>query len=91
MRVRSMFGFFFSILVVIVLISWGSELVMRIRVTRMEPHDKIAWWRRGGDEVEAVYEELFPKSRLPLFRRFGFGAVIAVAAAMLLAFLWKSK
>ena len=82
---------FLSVLVALFVISSCSEVVMRIRVTKMEIHDKIAWWRRGGDEVESAYEELFPKSRLPLFRRCGFGLVVAVAAAMLLVFLWKAK
>ena len=72
------------------LLSSGSELVMRIRVTKMEPRDKIAWWRRGGDEVAAAYEALFPNSRLPLFRTFGFRVVLVLGATILTAFLWKS-
>jgi hypothetical protein len=60
-----MFVVFLLVLVIMVVIGGCSELVMRIRVTKMELHDKIAWWRRGGDEVESAYEELFPKSRLP--------------------------
>jgi hypothetical protein len=56
------FGIFFAILVVNALIGQRCELVMRIRLTKREPIDKIAWWRRGGDEVEAAYEELFPKA-----------------------------
>jgi len=41
----------FSILVVIAVLSICSELFMRIRVTKRETGDKIAWWRRGGDDV----------------------------------------
>jgi hypothetical protein len=66
-----MFGIFFSTLVVIALASLGGELIMRVRLTKIEsPSEKLLWWRRGGDEVAATYQELFPRSRLPLFRRF---------------------
>ena len=64
---------------------------MRIRLTRRASRDKIAWWRRGGDEVAATYEELFPDSRLPLFRRFVFWLILGAASIVLLAILWKSK
>ena len=86
-----MFGVFFSILVVMALLSSCGELVMRIRITKREPLDKIAWWRRGGDEVEAAYAELFPNSRLPLFRRFGFWLVAAGGGVLLFAILWRSR
>ena len=85
-----MFGVFFSILVIMALLSSGSELVMRIRVTKMEPRDKIAWWRRGGDEVVAAYTELFPDSLLPRFRTFAFWLLIALVATILIAILRKS-
>jgi len=85
-----MLAVLFSILVVMAVLSICSELFMRIRVTKRETSDKIAWWRRGGDEVVAAYQELFPNSQLPLFRRFVFWLVIAWSAAVLLA-LWKSN
>jgi hypothetical protein len=86
-----MFGILFSILVLVGLLSICSEIVMRVRLTRRVSRDKIAWWRRGGDEVAATYEELFPRSRLSLFRRFAFWLFLASSAVMLLSILWKSN
>jgi len=60
-----MFGVFFSILVVVALLSIFSEIVMRVRLTRRASRDKIAWWRRGGDEVAATYEEVFTRLTTP--------------------------
>src|SRR5258707_10176484 len=65
-----MVGIFFSLLMVTALLSICGEIVMRVRLTRRASRDKIAWWRRGGDEVAATYEEVFPDSRLPFLRRF---------------------
>jgi hypothetical protein len=85
-----MFAIFFSILVVIGLLSICGEIVMRVRLTRMETsRNKLAWWRRGGDEVAATYEKLFPRSRLSFFRRFAFWLFLAWSAVMLLSILWK--
>jgi hypothetical protein len=82
---------FFSILVAVAIISSFSEIVMRIRLTKGEPSgNKLFWWRRGGDEVAAMYQELFPRTRLPLFRRFAFWLVIACSSAILLSILWRS-
>ena len=86
-----MFGIFFSILVLMGLLSICGEFIMRVRLTRRASRDKIAWWRRGGDEVAATYEEVFPDSRLPFFRRFVFWLLITSAAAMLAVVLWKSN
>ena len=86
-----MFGVFFSILVVVALLSILSETVMRVRLTRRASGDKIAWWRRGGDEVSATYEEVFPDSSLPFFRRFIFWLVVACAGALVFSMLWKSN
>jgi hypothetical protein len=36
-------------------------------LTAKEDRDKIASSRRGGDEVVAAWQELFPNSRLPFF------------------------
>ncbi len=66
-----MFGVFFSILVIVALLSIFGEFVMRVRLTKRASHDKIAWWRRGGDEVAASYAEVFPDSRLPFFSLLG--------------------
>ena len=87
-----MFGVFFSILVVVALLSILGEFVMRVRITRRVSHDKIAWWRRGGDEVAAAYEEVFPDSRLPLFRRFVFWLLVTCAGVLAFSMvLRKSK
>ena len=87
-----MFAVFFSILVGMALVSLGGEVVMRVRLARTDTsRDKLAWWRRGGDEVAAVYGELFPGSRLPLFRKFVFWFFLVSCAIVLLATMWRSK
>lgn len=86
-----MFGVVFSIVVIVVLLSICGEIVMRVRLTRRASRDKIAWWRRGGDEVATTYEEVFPRSRLPLLRRFAFWFIVAFSAVVLLSILWKSR
>jgi hypothetical protein len=88
-----MFGIFFSILVVMAILSIFGEIVMRVRLTRRETsRDKLAWWRRGGDEVAATYEEVFPHSRLPLFRRFVFWLIVAWSGVLVFSLLlWKSN
>jgi hypothetical protein len=52
-----MFGIFFSILVVVALLSIFGEFVMRVRLTRRTSGDKIAWWRRGGDEIASTTQK----------------------------------
>jgi hypothetical protein len=84
-----MLGIFFSILVVVALLSISGEFVMRVRLTRRASRDKIAWWRRGGDEVASSYAEVFPDSQLPVFRRFAFWLFLACCASVLVAVLWK--
>jgi len=86
-----MFGVFFSILVVVALLSILGEFVMRVRITRRVSHDKIAWWRRGGDEVAASYAEVFPGSRLPFFSRFLFWLLVTCAGVLVFSMLWKSN
>jgi hypothetical protein len=85
-----MFGIFFSILLLVALLSGCGEIVMRVRLTKRASRDKIAWWRRGGDEVAAAYEQLFPGNQLPLLRRFAFWLLIASSAAVLVTVVWKS-
>jgi hypothetical protein len=85
-----MFGVFFTILVVMALLSIFAEFVMRFRVTRRASRDKIAWWRRGGDEVAATYEALFPRSRLPLLRLFFFWLLVVWSGVLVFSMLWKS-
>jgi hypothetical protein len=86
-----MFGIFFSILVAVALLSFFGEIVMRVRLTRRETsRDKLAWWRRG-DEVAATYEEVFPHSRIPLFRRFVFWFFVLLSGVLVFSIIfWKS-
>lgn len=86
-------GVLFSIFVVVALLSIFGEIVMRARLTKRETgRDKLAWWRRGGDEITATYGELFPHSLLPLFRSLVFWLFVACCAALLLLILLeKSK
>jgi hypothetical protein len=86
-----MFGVFFSILVVMALLNIVGEIAMRVRLTRRASRDKIAWWRRGGDEVAASYEEVFPDSQLPLFRRLFFWLFVTCGVVVFLTILWKSN
>jgi hypothetical protein len=87
-----MFGVFFSILVVVGLLTIFGEIVMRVRLTKRASCNNIAWWRRGGDEVAASYQEIFPDSRLPFFRRFVFWLLLACAGVLAFSMLlWKSK
>jgi hypothetical protein len=85
-----MFVILFPISVIIAILGLFGELVMRIRVAKREPYDRIAWWRRGGDEVVAAYQELFPNSQLPILRRFCFWLVLVSAAIVLFVALLKS-
>jgi hypothetical protein len=85
-----MFGVFFSILITAALVGAVGELTMRVRLSRRAP-DKMAWWRSGGDEVAAAYEQLFPDSFLPRYRRVLFWIVMALASLVLGSILWKSR
>jgi hypothetical protein len=87
-----MFGVFFLLLVAAAVLSICGELVMRVRLTRQETaRDKLAWWRRGGDEVASTYAELFPRSYIPAFRRVVFWCFLACCAGIVIAILLKSK
>jgi hypothetical protein len=86
-----MFTIFFSILVLIGILSIVSNVVIRLRLTRRESsRDKLVWWRRSSDEVNGIYAEVFPGSYLPRFSQFGFWLVLAAAVVILGAYLWKS-
>ncbi len=77
--------YLFAALAVLALTSICAEILMLARLTKMEfPSEKLLWWRRGGNDVEAAYLELFPKSSLPLFRRVAFWLVLTLAVAVLL-------
>lgn len=87
-----MFPVFFSILVLIALLSICSNIIMRIRLTTREPsRDKLVWRRRGSDEVDSTYAGLFPGSYLPHLNRFAFWLVLILALAVLVAYLRKSN
>ena len=85
----SIFGVFFYIVAAVALLSGLGEIAMRVRLTRRASRDKIAWWRRGGDEVAATYEEVFPDSRLPFFRRLVFWLFVALCVLAFPMLLWK--
>ena len=86
-----MFSVVFSILVLMAISSICINFVMRIRLTKAgRSRDKLVWWRRGSDEIDAMYEELFPGSYLPFFNQFAFWLLLASASVLLVAILWRS-
>jgi hypothetical protein len=85
-----MFAVFFSALVLMALLNICGEIFMRVRVAKRS-RDKMAWWRRGGDEIATNYGELFPGSYLPAFRRFFFWVFLGCCVSVFLATLWKSN
>jgi hypothetical protein len=86
-----MFSVFFSLFVFMALLNMCAEMVMRVRLNKREPwRNKLPWWRRGGDEVAAAYQELFPGAWLPLFREFAYWFLLACAFVILVSALWKS-
>jgi hypothetical protein len=86
-----MVAVFFSGLVIAALLSLVSEMFMRIRLAKTEEWNQLPWWRRGGDDAAAIYQQRFPRSRLPLFRKSIFWLVTASAAGALVIILWKSN
>jgi len=81
-----------SILVLVAVLSFYSNLAMRIRLTMREPsRDKLAWWRRGSREVEQTYTELFPASHLADVSRYAFWFVLVLALVGLVAIKLKSN
>lgn len=82
----------FSVVAALGLLSVVGEIVMRVRLTKRAPPSEKpfgVWWRRGGDDVVAMYEDLFPGTRLPLLRRLAFWLVLALSAVFLAVHLWK--
>ncbi len=88
-----MFLLLIAILLIAMLIGACADIAMRIELSKQEvPGEKLSWWGlRGGDQVPETYQELFSKSRLPLLRDISFYFVAVLAAAALIAALWKSK
>ena len=84
-----MFATAFSILVLVSVLSAVSNVAMRIRVAKIEPRDKIAWWRRSSDEVTSVHESLYPNSHLTLFGQFASWLFVGLIFICLIALLWK--
>jgi hypothetical protein len=78
-------------ILVLALFSIGSEIAMRIRLTKLEVRsEKLSWWgMRGGDEVAATYKEVFPRSRLPFLRNLLFWIFLGCAGVGLALILWK--
>jgi len=88
--VSHIFAIVFSLLLVTALFSIYSNFVMRFRLTKRESsRDKLVWWRVSSDKVGEMYQELFPKSFLPLSGQFTFWLLIAVAFVVLFAAIWK--
>ena len=83
---------FFS-MAVIVALAMFVEIAMVVRLTRRgiscNKLPKLPWWGGRGHEVAATYEQVFPRSRLPIFRRFVFCLFPAWAGVYLLIVLWK--
>jgi hypothetical protein len=88
-----MFGFLFSFLAIIALLSVAFHVTMRIRLLKMDAaRDRIEWLSfRGSTEVMDTYQALFPRSVLPRFCRFAFWTFIFCAAVMLCAIILKSR
>jgi hypothetical protein len=87
-----LFPVFFLLLAALAVLSICGEIGMRVRLTRQETsRDKLAWWRRGGDEVASTYAGLFQRSYIPAFRRFAFWCFLACCVGVLIAILLKSK
>ncbi len=87
-----MVGICFSVLVIMGLANICGEIVMRISLTKREPaRNKLAWWRYGGDEVVETYEQLFPRSLLPLLRRVTFWSFVAFSGVVLLVMLMSKS
>lgn len=86
-----MFAAAFSILVLVSILSILSNVAMRIRVTKIEPRDKIAWWRRSSDEVANMYESLYPNGYRTPFGRFALWLFVGPIFICVIALLWKSN
>jgi len=87
-----MFGAFLAVLVLLAILSIFGEIVMRVRLSRLEvPAEKLLWWRGGGDDAASTYQELFPRSQLPGFRRLVFWLLLASSVTLLLSVLLKSR
>ena len=81
----------FSVLVLIGLLSIWSNMVMRFRVSyRSVPGNRLSWWMRSSEDVTSRYQELFPNSWLPRISEYAFWCVVAAAATILAALLWKA-
>jgi hypothetical protein len=85
-----MFAVAFAIMAVIALLSSCCEVAMRLRLTRRAMlASKLSWWMRGEEEVDAMYQEFFPHSRLPLLRQLAFGIFVTCALALVIFMIWK--
>jgi hypothetical protein len=85
-----MFATFFSVLAVTALLSSFCEILMRVRLTKRESAvDKLLWWRSGGDDVAAMHQDIFPGTRLPLFRQIVFWLFLTCALVLVILVLWR--
>jgi hypothetical protein len=83
----------FSIVLLVMMVGIGSNIVMRIRLAKRDSStDKLAWWKRGSDEVGDTYRARFSSGYLPLLNQFAFWLVVTLAAvALVFALVWKPK
>jgi hypothetical protein len=89
-RATKMFAILFSILVLVAILSACSNIVIRVRLTKVESsRDKLVWWRRSSDEAGKTYRQLFPGSYLPQFIQATFWIILAAAAVTLFTTLWS--
>jgi hypothetical protein len=85
-----MFTILFIAFAVMAFLSSCSEIVLRVRLSKREsPENRLLWWRRGGDEVAAMYQETFPGTRLPLFRGLVFWLFLTFVLAVFVFLQWK--
>ena len=85
-----MFAIFFLALLLVALVSLSSEIIMRVRLSRLEPRtEKLLWWRKGGDEIAAAYRQIFPGAMLPIFRLFAFWLFLATVLVLFCLLMLK--
>jgi hypothetical protein len=82
--------FLFIFALAVAFFSISSELVMRVRLTVREiPSEKLLWWRKGGDEVASMYQEVFPGTRLPIQRSVAFYLFLAFSVVLLVGIVLR--
>jgi len=79
-----MFIAFILVAAAIIILQISSEITMRVRLTVREVQsEKLLWWRKGGDEVASMYQEVFPGTWLPVLRNIAFYIFIVLCMVVL--------